>query len=188
MHVFCNDLTPTRNFTDPTPEYDYSTFCRADEICITQEDVPNPWLEGTDEAAAEGNTLTDLAWCVAQDNFVRIAQDQLSQMGKTVNIVAPWEPPAPYNPRKRVSAEASLINPDGKRGVLAQNMSLEAQMPVLVGGEIGWRTMIGGSANCGHCSSLQLGVVPQHSHRIVVKTMLEDAVPEALLYLTKLVT
>ncbi|KAL8825371.1 MAG: hypothetical protein Q9191_004454 [Dirinaria sp. TL-2023a] len=197
VQVFCNDLTAERNFTDPSPEYDYTAFCRADEICITQEDVPNPWLEGTDEADAEGNTLTDLAWCVSQQNFVHIAQNQLSRPAEktpppppaTAVVVAPWKPAEFNNKRRRLSVEANLLNPDGtKREVLAREIRLEAQMQGLVSGEKVWHPMAGGGADCKLCSSLQLGTVPTHAQRIVVSTVLQGSVEEAWLYLTKLVT
>ena len=187
LRVFCNHLTPTRNFTDPTPEYDYEAVCRDDEICVTQWDVPNPWLEGTDEADAAGDTLTDVAWCVSRLNFVKIAESQLTHKTTPDAVAAPYRATEDGSKRQKVSVEATLADPDGHTAV-AQKMLIEAQAPGLVNGEQVWHTLIGGVNVCEHCSRLELKSVPPHTHRILVHTILPFAVPEALLYLSRFVT
>ena len=184
VHVECNDLTATRDWTDPTPEYSYETFCRDDEICVTQEDVPNHWLEGTDEADMEGDTLVDVAWCVSKQNFVKIAKDPMDHMTKPDAVAAPY---APVADGSKVSVEAILVGPRG-RPVFADKMVVEAQATGLVNGEKVWHTLIGGANASSHCSRLSLTDVPLHTHRILIHTILPFAVPTALLYLSRHVT
>lgn len=183
VQVNCNNLTPTRNWTDPTPDYNYETSCRDDEICVTQEDVDNPWLEGTEEAEMAGDTLVDVAWCVGRDHFVAIAQSQLEHMTKPEAVAAPYKSIDKQSWGQNASVQATLVSTDGHSA--SAKIMIEAQAPGLVSGQQVWRTLIGGANICNHCSRLELKSVPLHTHRILVHVILPFAIPNALLYLSR---
>lgn len=183
VQVNCDNLTPTRNWTDETPDYGYETFCRDDEICVTQEDVDNPWLEGTEEAETAGDTLVDVAWCVGRDQFVAIAQSQLEHMTKPDIVAAPYQPINKKSRGQNVSVQATLVSTEGHSAFA--KMLIEAQAPGLVSGQQVWHTLIGGANVCNHCSRLELKCVPLHTHRILVHIILPFAVPNALLHLSR---
>jgi len=186
VQVNCNNLTPTRNWTDPTPDYNYETFCRDDEICVTQEDVHNPWLEDTEEAEMAGDTLVDVAWCVGRDQFVAIAQGQLEHTTKPDVFAAPYHSIDQGTRRDNVSVQATLVHTEGHSAFA--KILIEAQAPGLVSGQQVWHTLIGGANVCNHCSRLELKSVPSHTHRMLVHIILPFAVPNALLYLSRHVT
>lgn len=185
VQVNCNNLTPTRNWTDPTPDYNYETSCRDDEICVTQEDVDNPWLEGTEEAEMAGDTLVDVAWCVGQDQFVTIAQSQLEHTTKPETVTTPYESIDEQSWEQNASVQATLVSTEGHPA--SAKMMIEAQALGLVSGQLVWHTLIGGANICNHCSRLELKSVPLHTHRILIHIILPFAIPNALLYLSRLV-
>ena len=123
----------------------------------------------------------DVAWCVSEQNFVKIVEDQVNHITKPDAVAAPY---APVADGSKVSVEAMLVDPKG-RPALAGNMVAEAQAPGLVNGEVVWRTLIGGANASSHCSRLSLIDVPLHTHRIFIHTISPFVFPTALLYLSR---
>ncbi|KAL8712408.1 MAG: hypothetical protein Q9220_003256 [cf. Caloplaca sp. 1 TL-2023] len=155
----------------------YFRRCRPDEICIQGIPKQNPSLP-------DGQLVppTLRAYCVKEDSFVRLANDQLAH--KTI----PGMIGEAYHATKGtpMAVEAVLTGPTMNESIFAARLEMSAQTSDTLNGAQAWRSQVGGLAACTQCARIWIAPVPDATQRVVVKAVLGTAASSGLLFLSQI--
>ncbi|MCJ1228050.1 hypothetical protein MMC12_004710 [Toensbergia leucococca] len=172
VRVECDDRTVPDNEHNNAQEYGYDINCHDNEICVDVVKF-NPNLHNTPN---HYNPWCNLAYCVNNLNFVKIAQSQLDWMTKPESVTVP------YVPVGDAKVEALLTGLNNNTSVFAKSLEMKPQVQGLVSGEMQWSTLSAGASSCIDCASLDISEVPAGTQRILVHATLPTTVTAALLY------
>lgn len=128
---------------------------------------------------AEGY-ITTVAWCVSQENFVKIAMASGSSRTSPSTVQAAFH----ADDVAQYSVEALLTSLDSQKAMEAQYLDIQAQAADVVGNVPLWRTLNGGEMECSNCASVGIMSVPTQTQRIRAHVDLELGTASALLYLS----
>ena len=124
--------------------------------------------------------ITTVAWCVSQENFVKIAMANGSSRTSPSTVQAAFHAVGV----KQYSVEALLTSLDSQKAMEAQYLDVQAQAADVVGNVALWRTLNGGEMECRNCASVGIMSLPTQTQRIRAHVDLESRTASALLYLS----
>ncbi|KAL9585659.1 MAG: hypothetical protein Q9212_001396 [Teloschistes hypoglaucus] len=153
----------------------YFRRCMPNEVCIQGIPKQNSLLLDGQFAPP-----TSKAYCVQADNFVRIAEDQLSHTTSPGIVSKKFSVPAD----QKVAVEAVLTGPEKTQSIFAAKLEISAQTSDTSNNVETWRSQVGGTSVCTHCARAWIAPVPSKTQRIVVKAVLEATAAGGLLFLT----
>ena len=145
--------------------------CSSNEICSDGRARIRNGIEGY---------ITTVAWCVSQENFVRIAMAGGSSRTSPSTVQADFH----AADAKQYSVEALLTSLDSQKAMEAQYLDIQAQAAGVVGSVLSWRTLNGGEMECSNCASVGIMSLPTQTQRIRAHVDLEPGTASALLYLS----
>ena len=139
--------------------------CGSHEICI----------DGQVTQDREPYTLE--AWCVGQDNFVKIALTSNSFLSTPFTIQASFRPVVGLHH----SVGALLTSQDSETAVEGRIIEIKAQKVDVIRNVLSWRTLR--LSQCRDCPSVGLIAVPEMTGRIKARVVLKQNSTDAQLYL-----
>ena len=124
--------------------------------------------------------IATVAWCVSQEEFVKIAMTNGSSQTSPSTVQADFH----AVDTNRYSVEALLTSLDSQKAIKAQYLDIQAQTADVIGNVASWRTLNGGEMECSSCASIGIMSLPVQTRRIRAHVDLETGTASALLYLS----
>ena len=145
--------------------------CTSNEICSDGRGRIGNGVEGY---------IATVAWCVSQENFVKIAMADGSGRTSPSTVQAAFHA-VDVN---QYSMGALLTSLDSQKAIEAQYLDIQAQTADVVGNVALWRTLNGGEMECSKCASVSIMSLPAQTQRIRAHVDLDSSITSALLYLS----
>lgn len=155
----------------------YFRRCLPTEVCIQGIPKQNPPLEFGQWVPPTSN-----AYCAGVDNFVKIAQDQVSHETVPGRIGLKFSAPA----GKTMALEAVLTGQNMSQSVFAASLHMSAQASDSSYNVQSWRSQVGGIATCTDCARILVAPVPVRTQRVVIDVVLKAGAAGGLLFLSSI--
>ncbi|KAL8974204.1 MAG: hypothetical protein Q9197_001547 [Variospora fuerteventurae] len=152
----------------------YFRRCAPSEICIQgipkrRPPLPNGQLVPPSQKA----------YCVATDNFRRLAQDATTHKTVPAAVGVKYSVPA----GKQLAVEAVLTGQNMSESIFAESLQMSAQTSDEAYAVRTWRSQVGGTAVCTDCARVLIAPVPPETERIVLSVVLKAGAAGGLLFL-----